>query len=321
MALYSQKILIIDDDVDNLRLVAKTLSHDGYKVETANSGEEGIQKLSLMTPDLVILDRNMPGMSGVDTLTHLRNRDLYVSVIFLTAQGSTESIIQGLDAGADDYVCKPFNVMELAARVRSQLRIKDLHDQLKAANRRLQELVDIDDLTGLYNMRSIYEKLDYELDRAKRYNTSLAVVMMDMDNFKHVNDGHDHLFGSFVLSEVGKIIKDNIRSVDFAARYGGDEFLVVLNHTKGDGAKKFAERLREKIYHYDFRNGPDEVRLTASLGLAFVEDGKVGQDARGLVRLADNALYGAKNEGKNRVICVHASGETWDPRLIRKHGA
>lgn len=294
-------ILAVDDDVDNLMLVGATLEHEGYRVEKATSGEEALEKLKSISPDLVLLDINMPGISGLDTLKQLRERDQYVSVIFVTARNETEDVIKGLDAGADDYVCKPFSPMELLARVRAQLRIKDLNDNLTAANSKLQELVDIDDLTGLYNMRSIYQKLDNEISRAKRYGRAVGVVMMDMDNFKTVNDTHDHLFGSFVLSEVGKLIRDNIRSVDFAARYGGDEFLIALSETTPDGAIRFSDRLRAVIDAYTFTSKTSSMRLTASLGVSVCEPSLYSIDAKSLVRYADNALYEAKRAGKNCV--------------------
>ncbi|MFN7729226.1 MAG: GGDEF domain-containing protein [Bdellovibrio sp.] len=181
------------------------------------------------------------------------------------------------------------------------MRIKDLNDQLREANEKLKELVDIDDLTGLFNMRSVYQRLDFELERARRFNRQVAVVMMDMDFFKSVNDGHDHLFGSFVLTEVGAIVRKNIRNIDIGARYGGDEFLIVLTELSKEGAQIFCERLRKAIATKHFKNGPDEIHLTASLGFAITAIGDIGTDARSLVRLADNALYEAKRAGKNCV--------------------
>jgi two-component system, cell cycle response regulator len=250
---------------------------------------------------LVLLDVNMPGLNGLETLAKLRVRSEYVSVIFVSANSRTEDIIRGLDAGADDYVCKPFQVLELLSRVRSQLRIKDLNDNLQKANARLKELVDIDDLTGLFNMRSLYKRLDFELDRARRYGRSVAVIMMDLDHFKRVNDQHDHLFGSFVLTEVGKMIRENIRKVDFGARYGGDEFLVVLTEISLEGATVFANRLRQRIAEGTFKNEFYSMDLTASLGLAIANPNEEEVDARGMVRYADRALYKSKENGRNRV--------------------
>lgn len=304
-------ILVVDDDVDNLTLVARSLEHEGYRVERASSGEEALDKLKNVQPHLVLLDINMPGISGLETLKMLRNREGgYVAVIFVSARNETEDIIRGLDFGADDYICKPFDPMELLARVRAQLRIKDLTDRLAIANARLQELVDIDDLTGLYNMRSIYSKLDNEIQRAKRYSRAVAVVMMDMDNFKQVNDLHDHLFGSFVLSEVGKLIHANIRTVDFAARYGGDEFLITLSETTVEGASLFAERLRSKIAAHVFVKDSNSMKLTVSMGVAVVEPAIHALDAKSLVRYADHAMYEAKRTGKDRVCTFDMDSAT-----------
>lgn len=296
-----RKILVVDDDDTSRMLVCKALEYEGYQVREAESGQAGIQTLNEWGPHLVLLDMNMPGLNGLETLVRLRARDEYVSVIFVSGNSRTEDVVRGLDAGADDYICKPFQVLELLSRVRSELRTKDLNDNLKRANDRLKELVDIDDLTGLFNMRSLYKRLDFELDRARRYNRSVAVIMMDLDHFKRVNDQHDHLFGSFVLTQVGKMIRDNIRKVDFAARYGGDEFLVVLTEISREGAETFANRLREKIAASTYKNDFYSMDLTASLGLAVANPNEHEVDARQLVRFADRALYLAKENGRNRV--------------------
>jgi diguanylate cyclase (GGDEF)-like protein len=256
---------------------------------------------------------NMPGISGIQTLKDLRAKKQYVSVMFISGNTDTESVIIGLDSGADDYIPKPFDPLELLARVRTQLRIKDLNDQLRLANEKLKELVDIDDLTGLYNMRSIYQRLEAEIERCRRFDRPVCVVMMDMDNFKNVNDGHDHLFGSFVISEVGKIIKSTIRSIDIAARYGGDEFLIVLTETNENGATHFCERLRATIEKKHFINGKDETKKTVSLGFAIIEPSDKATDAMTLVRTADHALYQAKDAGRN---CFRSIKIKPDPAVV-----
>lgn len=296
-----RRLLVVDDDDTNRTLVGKALEYEGYQVDLADSGAAALAKMHDWQPHLVLLDVNMPGLNGLETLVKLRQRDEYVSVMFVSANSHMEDVVRGLDAGADDYVTKPFEVMALLARVRTQLRIKDLNDSLRRANERLKELVDIDDLTGLFNMRSLYKRLDFELDRARRYNRSVCVLMMDLDHFKQVNDKNDHLFGSFVIKQVGKIIRDNIRKVDFAARYGGDEYLVVLTEITLEGATTFADRLREKIEQSTFANEFYSIRLTASIGLAITNPNVSGVDARALVRYADRALYRAKELGRNRV--------------------
>jgi diguanylate cyclase (GGDEF)-like protein len=299
-----RRILVVDDDLDNLRLMAKTLEHEGYATEKAATGEEALAKLEKFNPDLLLLDINMPGLSGLETLTRIRRAQSYIAVIFVTARAETQDIIHGLDSGADDYICKPFNPFEMLARVRAQLRIKELNDRLSEANEKLQALVDIDDLTQLFNMRSIYSKIDSELMRARRYDRAVGVVMMDIDNFKGVNDQNDHLFGSFVLSQMGQLISSNIREVDFAARYGGDEFLISLTETSKQGAESFANRLREVIEKFHFVSGKSSIYLTVSLGVAITHPRMLNADAKAVVRAADNALYEAKHTGKNRVCLV-----------------
>jgi two-component system, cell cycle response regulator len=296
-----RRILVVDDDKASLDIVSEALKWEGYQVRMAQSAALGLREIEDWHPDIVLLDIDMPEVDGFTTLKILRQEKLYCSVIFLSGKSDTDSVIEGLDAGADDYICKPFDPLEMLARVRAQLRIKDLTDQLRAANEKLKELVDIDDLTGLFNMRSLYQRLDHELERGRRFDRSVCVVMLDMDNFKEVNDGHDHLFGSFVISEVGRLIKNNIRTVDIGARYGGDEFLIVLTEVEIDGAQLFCERLRKAIEGHLFKSGSDEMRLTVSIGFAIKAPFDSETDSRELVRAADRALYDAKEKGRNRV--------------------
>ena len=297
-----KRILLVDDDPESLRLMEATLSWEGYSVEATRSGQVAIDKMCLWCPHLVLLDINMPGLNGIETLKFLRANTEHVSTIFVSGESDTEAVIRGLDAGSDDYICKPFNPMELLARVRAQLRVKVLHDELQQANLKLKGLVDIDDLTGLFNMRSLYDKLDHEIERVHRYGGSISAVMMDLDHFKKVNDNNDHLFGSYVLAQVGKVLRENMRKIDFAARYGGDEFLVVVSQTDLRGSLSFAERVRSVIESTTFTYDEYSIKLTASLGLAVTNKGGGGNvDARTLVKYADKALYQAKNSGRNCV--------------------
>lgn len=273
---------------------------EGYDARGVTTEAEAHKLIESWIPHIVILDWMAPSMAGLRVLKSVRERLSHVSCVFVSENSSTEAIIEALDSGADDYIVKPFVPLELLARIRSQLRIRDLHEQLLFANEKLKELVDTDDLTGLYNMRSLYQRLDFEMERGRRFHRDVCVVMMDMDYFKTVNDGHDHLFGSYVLSEVGKIIRANTRNIDIPARYGGDEFLMVLTETNHAGAMYFCERLRENIEKTTFRNGEDSMKLTASLGFAITIPGE-NISARELVRRADHALYQAKRAGRNQV--------------------
>ncbi|MGZ3772889.1 MAG: GGDEF domain-containing protein [Pseudobdellovibrionaceae bacterium] len=298
--LGNRRILVIDNDVDSLEILLEPLRWEDYDIRGATTAAEAHKLIESWVPQVIVLDWVTPSAEGLSLLRALRNRLTHVSCVFVSENSSTEAIIEALDAGADDYIVKPFVPLELLARIRSQLRIRDLHEQLIFANEKLKELVDRDDLTNLYNMRSLYQRLDFELERARRFRRDVCVVMMDMDYFKTVNDGHDHLFGSFVLSEVGKIIRSSTRNIDIPARYGGDEFLVVLTETDHDGARFFCERLRENIQKTTFMSGKDSMQLTASLGFSVTIPGEA-ISARELVRRADHALYEAKRSGRNQV--------------------
>lgn len=296
----SRRVLVIDDDLDSMEILLEPLRWEGYDVRGVSTESDAHKLITSWVPHIVILDWMASSNAGLRVLRTIRERLAHVSCVFVSDNSTTDAIIEALDAGADDYIVKPFVPLELLARIRSQLRIRDLHEQLLFANERLKELVDTDDLTGLYNMRSLYQRLDFEMERARRFNRDVCVVMMDMDYFKTVNDGHDHLFGSYVLSEVGKMIKASTRNIDIPARYGGDEFLVVLTETNHEGAIHFCERLRESIEKTTFRNGEDSIKLTASFGFAISTPGE-NINARELVRRADHALYDAKRSGRNRV--------------------
>ncbi len=297
-----EKILIVDDDPQISSLMTVILESCGYEINVAPSGNEALKKMDEIKPHLVLLDINMPGLSGLETLEIVRKKEDYTSVVLVSGNSDTQDVINGLESGADDYICKPFNPHELVARVKTQLRIKSLTDSLSEANKKLQSLVEIDDLTGLYNMRGMFERIELEISRNRRFGSGICAIMLDMDHFKRVNDDHDHLFGSFVLKEVGELIKNSTRDVDFAARYGGDEFMVILTGTDYEGAMKYAERLRKNIEEYDFNNGEHRMDLTTSMGLAVLHpDSTLNLTAKELVHWADRALYESKEGGRNKV--------------------
>jgi two-component system, cell cycle response regulator len=303
-----RRILCVEDDPTILQMLKESLSDEGYQVSAAASATEAMQLVREFKPHLVLTDQDMPGFTGLEMLRELRGQLNYVAVIFVSGRSDTQMITQALRAGADDYVRKPFRFEELLARVEACLRTRDLHQELMAANTQLQDMVERDYLTGLFNMRSMYDRIDGELKRAQRFGRKLACVMIDMDHFKTVNDNNDHLFGSFVLKEVGHMIQNTMRESDFAARYGGDEYLVVLTDTDAKGAKVFCDRLREKVGGHHFVEGKNEIRLTMSLGCA-VSTLPNPPDARQLVRQADHALYRAKETGRNRVVVVDGEEE------------
>lgn len=294
-----KKILVVEDDPDSRDVIVEALQSYSFQVEIAENGEEALEKVRFWRPHLVLSDHDMPGMTGLEMLKRLRDQQNYVTVIFVSGRNELKVIVDTLNSGADDFIRKPFRYEELVARIRVSLRHNEAHRELLEANNKLQEMVDHDFLTGLYNMRSIYDKIDYEIRRSRRFERTLACVMIDMDHFKRVNDDHDHLFGSHVLKEMGGLIKRNIRDVDFAARYGGDEFLVVLSEVTDGGTEIFCERFRKMIEEHTFKHEKDAIQLTVSLGYS-IWNPESQWDARELVRAADHALYRAKNSGRNR---------------------
>lgn len=294
-----KRILVVEDEPYILELLRQSLTDEGYLVEFARSALEAMNKIPTFAPHMVITDNDMPGMSGLEMLKELRTEENYVTVIFVSGNTDQNVVLDALHSGADDFIKKPFRIAELLARISNSLRNNDLHRDLLAANQRLLEMVDRDYLTGLYNMRSMFDKMEYELKRCRRFKRTVACIMLDMDHFKTVNDGNDHLFGSYVLKEVGGLIRKNIREIDFAARYGGDEFLIILTETNEEGAKAFSERLRKMVEEYHFKERDNSIRLTVSVGISV--SGGESSDPQMFLLEADKALYLSKESGRNQV--------------------
>lgn len=302
-------ILVLDEDPETLELMLEPLRWEGYDVRGLTSPSEASEFLNYWKPQMVIVDPDFANSDGLEYLNSLQGSLGTTSLIVVSSNKATDRITQCLDLGASDYIVSPFIPLEFLARVRAQLRFLDAKEELLNANQKLLELVEIDDLTGLFNMRSIYQKLEFEMERGKRFSRPVTVVMMDMDKFKLVNDGHDHLFGSYILSEVGKLIKSSTRTVDIPARYGGDEFLIVLSETPLAGVEMFCERLRKKVEQMTFVQGTDSINLTLSIGFASTKDDE-NLPPKELVRRADMALYEAKRRGRNQVVCFDINTQT-----------
>ena len=314
----NRPVLVLDEDPETLELMLEPLRWEGYDVRGFTSPKEVSEFLNYWKPQMIIVDPDFSKHDGLDYLNSLSGQLDATSLIVVSSNTNTDRITQCLDLGASDYIVAPFVPLEFLARVRTQFRFLDAKEELLAANLRLKELVEIDDLTGLFNMRSIYQKLEFEMERGKRFNRSVTAVMLDMDKFKSVNDGHDHLFGSYVLSEVGKIIRASTRNIDIPARFGGDEFLIVLSETPLAGVELFCDRLRKKVEQTIFAYEKDTIKLTLSLGYASTAPGEF-ITPKELVRRADVALYEAKRRGRNQAVGYHDVKET--DRRIEKSAA
>jgi two-component system cell cycle response regulator len=307
------RILVVDDHEDNIELLRARLEARGYEVEGASDGQAALDSVKRACPDLILLDVMMPKMDGIEVVRRLkasreRNELPFIPVIMQTALDSTENKVEGLDAGADDYITKPINFAELEARVNSLLRIKQLQTDLAARERDLAQMNDklreislTDGLTGVENRRSLEERLHDMWQHSLRLHEPIALVLCDIDKFKSVNDNYGHQAGDAVLKEFAQLLKSEAREIDRVGRYGGEEFLLILPGTVLDAAVTFAERLREKVASHTFSYTGGTLCRTMSCGVAASPHPKV-KDQEGLLRAADDALYVAKETGRNRVV-------------------
>jgi diguanylate cyclase (GGDEF)-like protein len=304
-----KRVLIIDDSVVIQRLVQARLRADGFEVATGNDGSEAIELAKNFQPDVILLDIDMPVMNGFDACRALKDNSTTSSipVIFLSSQTRTEDKVRGLDIGAIDYVTKPFDPVELRARVRSAYRTKYLLELL-------EQKAQIDGLTGLYNRAFFDARIKEEMERARRYRHSLALVIFDVDRFKRLNDTYGHSFGDVVLAEVAETARLIARQTDVVARYGGEEFVITLPEQTLEGAAQLAERVREGIEELQLRHNGEKITVTASFGVASTIE--VGYESiPELVNTADRMLYAAKESGRNRV-CVASKEKLQQSELV-----
>jgi diguanylate cyclase (GGDEF)-like protein len=304
MAEHANRILIADDSELSLRALDYLLRQCGYTVQVTHDGNEALD--ALLQPDaphIAILDWMMPGMDGVEVCRRLRKRKegRYVYLILVTVRDEAEDLVTGFDAGADDYITKPFSEQELSARLRAGQRIVDLQSALLQAQEQLREQATHDALTGLWNRGAIMQMLNREISRSARRKTPLSIVMGDIDHFKLVNDTHGHLAGDAVLREVARRANDVARGYDSVGRYGGEEFLFVLPHCDSAGVSLVAERMRQRIAEAPAAIGDGAtIPITMSLGVATSREG-TALDSSAFIGAADAALYRAKQAGRDRV--------------------
>lgn len=306
-------ILVVDDESNNRFLLKTHLESAGFKIILAANGKEAIHATKKLTPDLIILDIMMPEMDGFQVCQFFRSKPetMIVPIVMVTALRGTDERIKGIEAGADDFISKPFNRMELITRVKSLLRIKKLNEaleqkiiELEKTKEKLRQLAITDGLTGIYNHRYFRQQLRLEVSRSTRFNLPISLIIFDIDHFKKYNDQFGHLNGDKVLNRFARIINCNIREVDCLARYGGEEFALVLPGTNKEAALLVAEKLRLLIAHSTFPNSKKlpEGKLTASAGVAsFPEDAENDED---LIQKTDTALYKAKNSGRNQTVAI-----------------
>jgi diguanylate cyclase (GGDEF)-like protein len=317
------RLLIVDDVPKNIQVAANILQKSGYQMAFAQDGPTAIEQVKTHRFDLILLDIMMPDMDGFEVCRRIKenpdNRE--IPIIFLTAKNDSDSIVQGFQLGAMDYLTKPFNGAELEARVKTHLELYRSKEELRAANQRLsleigerkraeeelkrsqeeyRQMSIHDSLTGLYNTRYLYGAMEALMDQCRRDESVFSLIFMDIDNFKHVVDTHGHLNGSQALAEVARTLMTCIAEPAYGVAYGGDEFVVVLPGFDHEQALAKAQEIRSDMLATRYLpNVNDGVRLKASFGVAtYPED---ASDIKAILAKADNAMFRVKTEGKDAV--------------------
>jgi diguanylate cyclase (GGDEF)-like protein len=295
-------VLVADDSAVARKLLSQTLPAELYTVLPARSGHEALELFIRERPAMVITDWMMPDLTGLELCARIRAecQDSYVYIILLTTLSGSPQLLEALHAGADEFLTKPVNPEELLARVAAGRRIMLLHREIEAKNRLLEQLALTDALTGLPNRRAIESWAERQLNGAERHGYPVSVIVADLDYFKSVNDQHGHEAGDEVLKAFAEILEASVRQCDMCARIGGEEFLLLITHADQKGVEVAVERIRQKMEAHRFRVGEQELRVTASFGVASLVPGHPTDFAR-LVAHADGALYSAKRHGRNRV--------------------
>jgi two-component system cell cycle response regulator len=295
-------VLVVDDSPVARKLVEHALPPHEHKLIFAKTGLEALDLFDKHRPSLVITDWLMPDLSGMELCQRIRAgfKGTYAYIILLTGVSEKCELVKALQAGADDYLTKPFHPDELLARAGVGRRMVELHRVIEAKNLQLEQMALTDELTGLPNRRAIKDWAKRQISGAKRHGFSIWVVIADLDHFKYVNDTHGHEAGDTVLKTFGEILQTHTRQCDMCARIGGEEFLLVLTHVAQEGAQLVINRIRERFHAQTFLFGNREVVVTASFGITGIHLGE-SQDLDRLIAQADKALYEAKRLGRNRV--------------------
>lgn len=301
-------ILIAEDDPDSRIILTSFLESWGYRVRAVATGTDALVEVdSDDPPAVVIVDWELPGTVGPEICRHIRARgdELCTYVLLLTARSGRTSFIQGMDAGADDFITKPVDPLELQIRLRAAMRMADAQRQLLAARNVMRDKAMRDGLTGLWNRETIVTRLRTELERCGREQSPASAILIDLDHFSRVNEDFGHLGGDAALREVAARLADSVRSYDAVGRYGGEELLVVLPGTSRADAMMLANRLLGAVREHPVHCSEGCIELTASAGVASVAGGEVVAPDE-LLRRADRALYQAKHAGRDQAVAAWA---------------
>ena len=322
------RLLVVDDDPATAQLIRQWFA-DTMNIVEARDGLDGLQRAVDGQPDLLLLDLRMPGLDGIAVARQLKDdpRTRTIPILVMSACRDAESKVEAFSAGADDYVTKPCELQEVEARLRSLLQKREALVQMEqvvkdlaSTNDRLEQLLMVDEKTGLYNFREFQRRLRDEWERAERYRTPLSVIFLDLDDFKTLNDTLGHQAGDRALAEFATLVSGGARASDVAARYGGEEFAIILPHTDGAMGQRVAERILAAVREFVFIEEVQPTRITVSAGVATFPGARGIDSMDALVRAADLALYRAKDAGKDKVVLYESeSGSRGSGRPTSVH--
>lgn len=302
------RILLAEDDKIARQIVSAILVRYGHEVVMVEDGQAALEEVKRGDIRFVISDWIMPKIEGPDLCRRIRETitERYVYIILLTSKSRKSDLIQGIDAGADDYLIKPVDPEELNVRIRTGERILSLESRLREAHGQLTLLASRDELTNLLNRRTLFQRTDFEILRASREGLALSAVMFDLDHFKQVNDTHGHIGGDKVLAAVAQRARNSCRPYDIIGRYGGEEFVIVLPGIRAEMARNIAERLRRTVEREPIDLPTGSISVTASFGAAEFRPG-IDTETGLFFNRVDQAMYQAKREGRNRVCVAQPS--------------
>jgi len=300
-------ILIVDDDLAILKVMDQYIKESGYNPFTVSSAEEAAEFLKTTTPNIVVTDIMLPGKNGLELTQEIKEEYHDIAVIVMTGYSSDFSYEKAISKGANDFVFKPVRLEELVLRMKRVLKEQELEKERETMLVKLKKLAITDGLTRLYNSRHFYSHLEVEIDRSNRYDRPISLLLLDVDHFKDYNDTYGHLEGDKILFNFGKVIKECLRKMDSAYRYGGEEFTIILPETDGPEAITVAQRIKESIERQKYSPVPGkEVTVTVSTGVTqYYPD----EDLTQFVQRSDKAMYASKQKGRNKITYFDFDGQ------------
>ncbi len=326
-------ILVADDELAIRELVGEILEADGHSITLAEDGEDALEKFKRSWHEIVFSDIRMPKMNGIELLTAIKEINENTQFIIMTSHASIDNSIDALKKGAFDYILKPFEDLDVVTQAansainnlsgirRQQYLLNTLsrqNQELDHLNKEFREMAIRDGLTGLFNHRYAKERLDEEFERSLRFERDLSVLFMDLDNFKFFNDTHGHQAGDEILQMLAEIMMKSVRESDTLARWGGEEFIVIAPETTKESACLLAEKIRMKVAEHSFPHSSEQPLGLVSLSIGISSRSDATENAEKLLRFADDAVYAAKDSGRNRSIYCGAPQQMRVVRIASK---